>query len=315
MGSKLSTKRERRQWSRNQDRRSNGRLENHRNLRVSNSEEGCTRTTEEEKCYDPRDPTLIFVDREDELDFLCNDYKSLRALMSCGHAVTPMSLTDWCHWQLDEGESKFVCGQTGCDVEWPFDEVCKMALLTPEEIEDFEKKVFNNAAKDFFDVKACPGCKSLVMRADPYDLSVKCTVCTAERNKTYRFCWQCLREWKGPAPRSDRCENEDCQNPLELLWTCPDIDFEDVRGVTGCPCIRACPTCGLVVEHNRAQCKNITCRRCKVEFCFVCLKLTEDCLGLPEECNELDLITSFYEPCSSGVAPRQTSLPVWQRQQ
>lgn len=33
---------------------------------------------------------------------LCEDYESLRATMSCGHAVTPMSLTAWCRRQLDE---------------------------------------------------------------------------------------------------------------------------------------------------------------------------------------------------------------------
>ncbi|KAE8279241.1 hypothetical protein D5F01_LYC22827 [Larimichthys crocea] len=114
-------------------------------------------STEQEKCYDPRDPTLRFVDGPDDLDFLYNDYKSLRAKMSCGHAVTPMSLTDWCHHLLDEGDCKFVCGQTNCDVEWPFEEVCKMALLSPEEIEYFEKKMFANAAKDYMDVKA--GCE------------------------------------------------------------------------------------------------------------------------------------------------------------
>lgn len=46
-----------------------------------------------------------------------------------------------------------MCGQTGCDVEWPFDEVRKMALLTPEEMEYFEKKLFSNAAKNYLEVK------------------------------------------------------------------------------------------------------------------------------------------------------------------
>lgn len=46
-----------------------------------------------------------------------------------------------------------MCSQTGCDAEWSFEEVCKMALLTPEEIEYFEKKMFSNS-KDFFDVRS-----------------------------------------------------------------------------------------------------------------------------------------------------------------
>ncbi|XP_078020901.1 E3 ubiquitin-protein ligase ARIH2-like [Epinephelus lanceolatus] len=261
---------------------------------------------EQEKCYDVSDNTLSFVDGDDDMDFECNDYKSLRAKMSCGHVVTPMSLTNWCHWLLDQGECRFVCGQTDCDVEWTYEEVCKMALLTPEEMDYFEKKLFSNAAKNYFDIKLCPGCKYSVVRTDLDNLRVCCTVCTANKNEAFSFCWQCLNEWKHPSPYSDRCANEGCINKsLEILMTCPDISFEDVRGVTGCPSIRACPTCGLLVEHDRTHCKNVTCQRCKVEFCFVCLKLTEKCKKLRE--------LSYYILCPSGVAPRQTSIPVWKR--
>ncbi|XP_042078167.1 uncharacterized protein LOC102291327 isoform X2 [Haplochromis burtoni] len=160
------------------------------------SQDSTSKLTFEEKRYNPEDPTLTFVDRDDEMDFLCEDFKSLRALMSCGHAVTPMSLTKWCRRLLDQGESKFLCGQTGCDAEWSFEEVCKMALLTPEEIEYFEKKMFSNS-KDFFDVKCCPGCKSSVLRADFSNLCVECTLCKADLNRTFMFCWQCLRKWRG----------------------------------------------------------------------------------------------------------------------
>ncbi|XP_054457080.1 probable E3 ubiquitin-protein ligase RNF144A-A [Anoplopoma fimbria] len=257
----------------------------------------------EEKCYDPRDKTLTFVDGDDDLDFLCNDYKSLRAKMSCGHAVTPMSLTDWCSHLLDQGECRFVCGQTNCSVEWKFEEVCKMALLTPGEMKYFEDKMFSNGAKAFLNIKSCPGCNCNVVRTDLSDLSVKCTVCTADKKRRYLFCWQCLKEWKGPAPRSDCCENVDCQSPPAILKSCPDITFQDVKEVTGCPSIRACPTCGVLVEHNRMKCKNLICSRCKVEFCFVCLKLTRECQKLKP--------SSYYKSCSSGVAPRQTSIPVW----
>ena len=44
-----------------------------------------------------------------------------------------------------KGESRFVCGQTDCNVEWSFEEVRKMALLTPEEVKEFEKKMFDNS--------------------------------------------------------------------------------------------------------------------------------------------------------------------------
>ncbi|XP_044197021.1 probable E3 ubiquitin-protein ligase RNF144A isoform X2 [Thunnus albacares] len=269
-----------------------------KHLKSDSTSEEKKKKEEKEKCYDPEDSTLKFVDREDEMDFLCIGYKSRRALMSCGHAVTPMSLTDWCRHLLDQGETRFKCGQTDCDVVWSLKEVCKMALLTPEEMREFGKKMFNNSQ----DVKSCPGCKSRVMRADLNDLSVLCSVCTADKKKVYRFCCQCSREWKGPFPRSDRCKNDGCINlQVETLRKCPEIIFKDVKDVTGCPSIRACPTCGQLVEHNTKLCKSIICRRCKVKFCFVCLNLFEGC-------RRTSLI---YGPCLSGVAPRQTSIPVW----
>ncbi|KAK2899867.1 hypothetical protein Q8A73_012996 [Channa argus] len=177
---------------------------------------GSNLTATQEKCYDPQDSTFTFVDREDEMDFLCEGFQSRRALMSCGHAVTPMSLTNWCRRLLKE----------------------------------------------------------------------------------------CLRKWKGPAPRSDRCGNPGCTNEsLETLQNCPDINLKYVEGVTACPSIRACPTCGILLERDKKRCKNITCPRCKIKFCFVCLKLTEECLPTSD----------YYIQCASGVAPRQASLPVWQK--
>ncbi|XP_047448013.1 uncharacterized protein LOC125012216 isoform X2 [Mugil cephalus] len=107
------------------------------------------------KSYDPGDSTLKFVDREDELDFLCEGFESPRALMSCGHAVTLMSLTKWCRRLLDEGKSRFVCGQMNCEVEWSYEEVCKMALLTPEEKKYFEKTMASNSLRTYFDTKKC----------------------------------------------------------------------------------------------------------------------------------------------------------------
>uniref|UniRef100_A0A3Q3JGW3 RING-type domain-containing protein n=1 Tax=Monopterus albus TaxID=43700 RepID=A0A3Q3JGW3_MONAL len=228
------------------------------------TQETCTvqkKHTTQEKCatnekyYDPHDSSLKFVDREDVLD--CN---------------------------------KPSCYRLSPDVLWPRsdpDEVCKMALLTPEEMKDFETKLASNA----FPMKSCPGCRSSVVRKNESNLRVHCTVCTTNKGRTFEFCWQCLKEWKGPAPRSDRCDNDGCCNvALKLLRECSDISFESVKGVEGCPSIRSCPTCGALVAHCRKYCKNVVCPRCTVEFCF-----------------------GYFTLCSSGVAPRQTSIPVWQK--
>lgn len=239
------------------------------------------------------------------MDFLYIGYSSRRARMTCGHTVTPMSLTDWCQRQLDEGATKFVCGQTNCAAVWSYEEVCKMALLTLEEKKYFDDKLFANAAKHKLDVKSCPGCKCRVIRDDPNTLCVKCPKCTNDQKKPYKFCWQCMREWRGPVPASDRCENDNCCNEqLQTLTNCPDIAFNHrgLEEIKGCPSIRACPTCGKLLEHNTKGCKKIACTRCKTSFCFVCLKNSIECYELCE---------GYYVQCTGGVAPRQTSIPVW----
>ncbi|XP_060887775.1 E3 ubiquitin-protein ligase RNF14-like [Labrus mixtus] len=234
------------------------------------------------------------------MDFEFNDYKSLRAEMSCGHTVTPTSLINWCLWQLDQGKVEFVCGQHKCDAVWSYEEVCEMALLTPAETKNIDRRLFN-LAKDNMDAKKCPGCKSLVVRKDQNDLRVFCTVCTRKKRRSYEFCWQCLKKWTGPSEHADYCANPECVNrPLEILRKCPEINFEDVKMVTGCPSIRACPTCGFLIEHSRKKCNQIKCPQCKVKFCFVCLKLSAVC-------------DSYFSACTDGVAPRQTSIPVWKR--
>nr|XP_020514434.1 uncharacterized protein LOC110003085 [Labrus bergylta] len=262
--------------------------------------ENCTLTAEqEERCYDPNDTRFTFVDGEDQMDFELNDYKSLRAKMSCGHTVTPTSLINWCRRQLDQGKMEFVCGL--CDAVWSFEEVCKMALLTPAETTYIDKRMFNRVAKEYFGAKKCPGCESLVVREDQNDLRVCCTVCTRNKARAYEFCWQCLKKWTHPSEHADHCANPECVNqPLEILRKCPEITLKDVKMVTSCPSVRACPTCGFLIEHSTIHCKSIVCTRCKKKFCFVCLKLSAVCY-------------SYYSACTDGVAPRQTSIPVWKR--
>ncbi|KPP67366.1 putative E3 ubiquitin-protein ligase RNF144A-A [Scleropages formosus] len=267
-----------------------------------------TQQQEQEKRYDPGDSTLKFVTRPDDIT-LDDDPNTLRAEMSCGHAVTPQSLTAWCRSLLDQGQYKFLCPALKegtvkkCGALWSYQEVRKLAVLTADEQKHFEEAMAALAAAEFCEYKSCPGCLSVVEREDHMNLDVRCTICSAEMGQVYEFCWQCLKQWKGPGPRSDRCENDGCTNKdLELLKKCPMITLPEVMNVQ-CPAIRACPTCGLLVEHDKTGCKNIICSRCQKEFCFVCLKLTPNCLKT----------SSYFELCSDGVAPRQTSIPCWNR--
>ncbi|XP_063048609.1 uncharacterized protein DDB_G0292642 [Engraulis encrasicolus] len=263
-------------------------------------------TTEQEKRYDPSDKTLKFVDRPDEITG-DDDRDTLRAEMSCGHAVTPQSLTAWCRSLLDQGQYKFTCPalEEGtlqrCGAEWPYTEIRRLAVLNAQEQAHFEETMVMLAVAEHCEYKECPGCKSFVERLDLTNLSVHCKICTADNGRAFQFCWQCEQTWKGPAPRSDKCNNEGCKNiDVERLANCRKITLPQVRNVE-CPSLRACPTCGNIVEHDTTGCKNLICNRCQVEFCFVCLKLTPDCLST----------SSYFLLCSDGVAGRQTSIPSW----
>ncbi|XP_028329650.1 uncharacterized protein LOC114480059 [Gouania willdenowi] len=265
-----------------------------------------------EKRYDRRDTTLKFVNRPDDLDPLPPEDgdPGLRAEMSCGHAVTPESLTGWCRSLLDQGQYKFKCPALmkgtlqKCDTEWSYQEVRRIAVLTVEEMKHFEEVIARLATSEYFEYKTCPGCKTYVEREDLTNLCVQCTVCKTDKNKSYTFCWQCMKPWKGKAPTSKRCANDGCVNhDVKILQDCKMTDLPQVAGVTACPSLRACPTCGQRAEHDRTGCKNIICPRCQVEFCFVCLKLTPECLKT----------STYFNLCSAGVAPKQTSIPVWRR--
>uniref|UniRef100_A0A3B3V2K2 RING-type domain-containing protein n=1 Tax=Poecilia latipinna TaxID=48699 RepID=A0A3B3V2K2_9TELE len=250
------------------------------------------------KRYNLSDSTIRLVEEEDQFD--CEWLVSAR--MSCGHVVTPMSLTKWCQQLLKQGKSRFVCGQSGCNAEWPYQEVCKMALLTPEERKNFETTMALNA----YLINDCPGCMTPVTRGSSSNLYVCCQVCSAKTGRSFGFCWQCLREWKGQQPRSDRCENDDCHNSaLKTLRECPEVKIKTVNGVKGCPSVRACPTCGSLIQHTGIGCKNISCPRCKMSFCFGCLKTISECRTTGTH--------NVYGVCSIDIVPRQTSIPVWQR--
>ncbi|XP_039631136.1 uncharacterized protein LOC120542622 isoform X1 [Polypterus senegalus] len=239
-----------------------------------------------------------------------DDPNTLRTEMSCGHATNPDSLTGWCRSLMDEGLYVFKCPalkdgtMQKCEAVWSYDEVRRLALLTDEEQADFEEKLAVMAAAEYCEFKQCPGCKTFVERKDLTNLSVHCIICTAQKGNSYDFCWQCLKVWKGPAPRSDRCDNEGCTNQeLDALQSCPIISLPDTT-IKDCPQIRACPTCGKLVEHNQKFCKNIRCRRCQVEFCFACLETKAVCKETGGE---------YYGLCAKPVAPRQMSIPVWSR--
>uniref|UniRef100_UPI00398E8D4C ankyrin repeat and IBR domain-containing protein 1-like n=1 Tax=Pristiophorus japonicus TaxID=55135 RepID=UPI00398E8D4C len=261
-----------------------------------------------EKQYDPKDFTLKFVKRMDDITE-DDDPDVLRAEMSCGHAVDPNTLTGWCRQLLSQGKYRFTCpatkaGTSGkCGKEWSYPEVRKMALLTDDERKYFEEMTAVLAVAEYCIFKPCPGCGSFIEREDVVKNSINCSICTANTGRNYRFCWQCLKPWKSTGNVLDTCGNSDCFNvELEQLKRCSMVSLPNSE-IKSCPLVRACPTCGILIEHTLQGCKYMVCARCKVEFCFACLEIGQECMRSKSG--------SYYKICAKDVAPRQSSIPLW----
>ncbi|XP_060565936.1 uncharacterized protein DDB_G0292642-like [Ruditapes philippinarum] len=197
-----------------------------------------------------------------------------RAEMPCRHAISPESLTAFCRSLLTAGKFEFRCPYKAstdapfCDQIWEFFTVKRLAVLTSEEMKEFETKVTENYLRKAVGIQECPKCESFCERRNKADQRVICPICTRKKGKLYEFCWFCLRSWLTSDTKD--CGNFGCtgKDPrLRIIENCPK---KMVVEVPNCPAIRACPTCGLLIEHKE-QCKQMQCP-CGQKFCFICLK-------------------------------------------
>lgn len=242
----------------------------------------------------------ILTTRSDEIARL--DYGVYRALLSCGHACDPNSLTSWCKSLLDDGKTQFTCpamkGSSKCNQEWDYSEVRLLGLLTQQEMDYFETKLNENMANQLFDFKKCPKCISFIEREEnSCNLETECKICN------FKFCWLCESKWNyKKAINSNRfsCGRSNCQNKeLQILSECKMIKLISCPKLEEIPSIRACPKCFKILEHNGLGCKNIICKQCSTEFCFACLQNTIDCQKSSP---------GHYNICSIAVASKQTFL-------
>ncbi|XP_002733653.2 uncharacterized protein LOC100371864 [Saccoglossus kowalevskii] len=203
-----------------------------------------------------------------------DDPENKRAKMPCGHAIGPESLTAFCRSLLTSGKFRFLCPYVSndytsyCNEEWAYVDVRRLAVLTPAEKKEFETKIATNFLRKAQGIQECPQCKTLCERIDKKNLRCICAICTHKRSKTFEFCWFCLHEWKTKGSISN-CGNSSCsgEDPrLKILRTCPK---KTIVGVPNCPSRRACPSCGMLIEHDKA-CKHMVCF-CGKKFCFICL--------------------------------------------
>ncbi|RUS24295.1 hypothetical protein BC938DRAFT_473814 [Jimgerdemannia flammicorona] len=213
-----------------------------------------------------------------------------------------------------------------CKMEWHYCDIRKLGLLSDEEERYFETKISQNFLLLAEGVQQCPKCQSYCERRDKDRRATICVICTRRDQKEYMFCWFCLH----PMVSYSQCTNAECLGieprlailrnaPLKVGWKVlygrsarlpsmfrnskmvlsllqPHRIPQRIGEVPNVPSRRACPKCGLLVEHDRA-CKHMKCR-CDHEFCFICLK--PRLAGL-WQCG------AFNTACQ--IAPVQTTIP------
>uniref|UniRef100_A0A1I8I302 RING-type domain-containing protein n=1 Tax=Macrostomum lignano TaxID=282301 RepID=A0A1I8I302_9PLAT len=215
--------------------------------------------------------------------------------MPCGHAIGPDSLTMYCRSLLDSGLYRFLCpwldpndSRVGCPVEWDFVVIRRLAVLSDEERQEFERKISENylrravniqISRDAANVnsvfsvatgsfKRVPELSLLLQARQLARSSRVCPACSSGGRQRFEFCWYCLNKWRSAG--TDKCGNDICSGKDPRIAILAAAPVKEIVGVKDVPGRRACIHCGMIIEHVRS-CKHMKCI-CGQEFCFICLK-------------------------------------------
>ncbi|KAL5014693.1 hypothetical protein ScPMuIL_008963 [Solemya velum] len=188
--------------------------------------------------------------------------------MTCGHAILPESLHDYCVSELGKGKTEFRCPYRKCDLLWTLEEIRLKACLSDRENSSIEEKLSENALSKNQNVRQCPVCMSWSKRENEENTRVRCRYCKVRGEEKTDFCWNCLKTWV--AEGNGFCGNPGCSSEDEALVILRNCGEKTINGVS-CPSKRACPNCGTLMQHAFG-CSIMKCCQCKTEFCFICLQ-------------------------------------------
>ena len=177
-----------------------------------------------------------------------------------------------------------------CPTKWDLDIIQEYGQASKKEIELLADCLSMNVIRSDPNIIECPGCRSYSERMHHSNTRVHCRICKRNGKQNADFCWDCLQPWGG----TKKCGNPECTT--SILTIIRDASMTKVVDVS-CPSIRLCPCCGVPIEHN-IGCKQMTCKSCKKDFCFICLRPRIDGCW---QCG------SYNEKCIP--APKQTRVP------
>lgn len=195
-------------------------------------------------------------------DICCEDAPGLETFsMKCGHRYCVECYRQYLFQKVkEEGEAaRIQCPSDTCP---RIIDAKSMDLLVTAELNDRYRQLLNKTyVQDNDHLKWCPA---------PYcENAVSCGVKKKDLGKIvptvacscgYRFCFGCILTDHQPAP----CE-------LVKMWLkkCAD-DSETANWISANT--KECPKCNSTIEKN-GGCNHMTCRKCKYEFCWMCMGL------------------------------------------
>jgi len=176
--------------------------------------------------------------------------------LSCNHTFCNDCWVSYLSTKVSEGEPQIHCPHLKCNIH--VDDVFIKKLVPSAVYEKFLQFVTKNFVQDNDKVRWCPtpGCNnaiSLDQTSSVSDSSIVECACG------FKFCFKCHREAHAPAS---------CDQMKQWEQKCQD-DSETFNWKTvNC---RECPKCTVAVEKN-GGCNHMTCRQCKYEWCWVCMR-------------------------------------------
>ncbi|CAM1504241.1 Fc.00g018320.m01.CDS01 [Cosmosporella sp. VM-42] len=195
-------------------------------------------------------------------DICCEDEEGLESFgMRCGHRYCVDCYRHYLTQKIrEEGEAaRIQCPADGCGRI--LDSRSLDLLVTPE-LTDRYHILLNRTYvedKDIFKWCPAPDCPNAIECAvKKKDLDK--IVPTVECKCGYRFCFGCPNPDHQPAQ---------CELVKRWLKKCAD-DSETANWISANT--KECPKCNSTIEKN-GGCNHMTCRKCKYEFCWMCMGL------------------------------------------
>jgi ariadne-1 len=196
----------------------------------------------------------------------------------------------------EEGEVRIQCPSDGCRL---IIDARSLNLLVPADLEARYRALLTRTyVQDKESLKWCPAadCENVVectgIRKKDLERVVPTVVCIC----SHRFCFGCILNDHQPAP---------CELVKKWKKKCAD-DSETANWISANT--KECPRCNSTIEKN-GGCNHMTCRKCKHEFCWICMGLwSEHGTRRPSPVFHLSVI------CTTTTAtPTTSTRPGWTR--